>query len=45
MIDKPTALSAVVPAKAGTHMLFTVDRTRRMGPGSRSLRSVGRDDS
>ncbi len=32
----------VVPAKAGTHTLFTIDGARRMGPGSRKM--LARDD-
>src|SRR5579864_2564342 len=32
---------SVVPAKAGTHTPQPLDRTRRMGPGPRALRSPG----
>jgi hypothetical protein len=37
------AIEAVVPAKAGTHTPFILDRARRMGPGSRAD-ALGRDD-
>ena len=38
------AYSAVVPAKAGTQNPRALDGSVVMGPGSRSLRSLGRDD-
>jgi hypothetical protein len=34
----------VVPAKAGTHTPCPIDRLLSMVPGSRSLRSLGRDE-
>jgi len=40
---KYTLIEAVVPAKAGTHTPFILDRARRMGPGSRAD-ALGRDD-
>ena len=43
--EEGVSLSVVVPAKAGTHTPQPIDRLRSMGPGSRSLRSLGRDDS
>jgi len=36
--------SSVVPATAETHMPRPLDRSRAMGPGARSQRSLGRDD-
>jgi hypothetical protein len=36
---------SVVPAKAGTHTPQSLDKLVAMGPGSRSLRSLARDDS
>jgi hypothetical protein len=41
--DLGKAIEAVVPAKVGTHTPFTLDRARRMGPGSRAY-ALGRDD-
>jgi hypothetical protein len=35
----------VVPAKAETHTPGTIENAGRMGPGSRSQSSLGRDDS
>jgi len=40
----PDAVPLVVPANAGTHTPQPLDKSRGMGPGSRSLRSLGRDD-
>src|SRR5215475_10698478 len=45
MVMNHTVAVAVVPAKAGTHIPQLLDSAVAMGPGSRSLRSLGRDDS
>ena len=43
-MQRRATYSTVVPAKAGTHTPCPLDGAVAMGPGSRGLRPLGRDD-